>query len=499
MNKKFRILMVIFIILMCIGITHRTFENDTFYMIKLGEYIYNNGIDLLEHYSFINNLSYTYPHWLYDLFLYLIYNTFGYFGVYISNIIFFIILIFSFYYISLRIIKNDFICGFSSLILILLLSSFVSARAQLISLTLFLWEFYFINRLNKSGKKKYMIYLFIICILLANVHATIWPMYFILFLPYLFEYILFYIRNKTNIFNDKIVNCIFSRISVINNCNLKLLLMTFIISLFLGLFSPSKICYTYVFKIMGGSSQLYIDEHLPLVIYKEPAFILFLMLFFVILIISKIKINVGDLCLILGLSFMAISSSRHLMFFYTIALILILKLCGEFIIFIGEKSFDVLVRYICNKYIYITLLFVFSILCFYSYYLNSLDDYISIDDYPVDAVKYIKNNLNYKNIRMYNDYNYGSYLLFNDISVFIDSRSDLYMKQFNPSLKYDVFEDYINIAYNYEEKFDYYGIEYVLEYRNSKLSLILYKDNNYQVLYSDEYFVLFKKGDIYET
>lgn len=499
MNRKFRILILFSIIWLCVVCTSKSFENDTFYVIKLGDYIYHNGIDMLDHYSFINNLSYTYPHWLYDLFLYLIYNAFGYFGVYISNIIFFIILIFSFYYICLKMVKNEFISGFTSLILILILSSFVSARAQIISITLFLWEFYFINKLNNTGKKKYMFYLFIICILLANIHATIWPMFFILFLPYLFEYILFNIRNKIHISRDKIWKCIFSRIDIINNKNFKILIITFIISLFLGIFSPSKICYTYVFKIMGGSSQLYIDEHLPLVIYKEPGFCLFFLLFVFIMIISKLKIDISDLCMILGISFMAISSSRHLIFFYTIALLLILKLCDIFIDSIEDKSFDILIRYICNKYVYVMLLLFISICSIYKFVDNKNESFVPSDEYPVEAVKYIKNNLDYRNIKIFNDYNYGSYLLFNDIPVFIDSRSDLYMKQFNPNLKYDIFNDYINIVYNYEDKFDYYGIEYVLEYRNSKLSLILYKDSNYQVLYSDEYFVLFKKGDIYET
>ena len=68
------------------------------------------------------------------------------------------------------------------------------------------------------------------------------------------------------------------------------------------------------------------------------------------------------------------------------------------------------------------------------------------------------------------------------------------MKQFNPALKYDIFNDYINIVYNYEDKFNYYGIEYVLECKNSELSLILYKDINYKVIYSDYYFTLFERS-----
>ena len=37
------------------------FQNDTFYTIKIGELIFNKGIDMQDHFT-IHNLPYTYPH-----------------------------------------------------------------------------------------------------------------------------------------------------------------------------------------------------------------------------------------------------------------------------------------------------------------------------------------------------------------------------------------------------------------------------------------------------
>ena len=51
----------------------KVLQNDTFYTIKIGELILNNGIDMMDHFSIHSNLAYTYPHWLYDVFIYLIY------------------------------------------------------------------------------------------------------------------------------------------------------------------------------------------------------------------------------------------------------------------------------------------------------------------------------------------------------------------------------------------------------------------------------------------
>ena len=94
-NKKvfFEILAIILIALFCISLTPKTLQNDTFYTIKIGEHIIQNkGIDMKDPFSWHENLSYTYPHWLYDVMIYLIYNIGGMTGIYISTCIFSLIL-----------------------------------------------------------------------------------------------------------------------------------------------------------------------------------------------------------------------------------------------------------------------------------------------------------------------------------------------------------------------------------------------------------------------
>lgn len=60
---KIRFFTVFSIVFLCIGFTIKSFQNDTFYIIKLGADILKNGVDLVDHYCWIANLSYTYPHW----------------------------------------------------------------------------------------------------------------------------------------------------------------------------------------------------------------------------------------------------------------------------------------------------------------------------------------------------------------------------------------------------------------------------------------------------
>ncbi len=146
----------------------------------------------------------------------------------------------------------------------------------------------------------------------------------------------------------------------------------------------------------------------------------------------------------------------------------------------------------------ITLIII--IVCSYGIYSDIKDDeYIKVKDYPVNASNYIleeaeNGNLNLETMKLYNDYNYGSYLLYRGIPVFIDSRADLYSPEFNEGI--NIFSDYMNISNissYYETKFEEYEITHVMMYKNSKLNMIISRDVNYKKLYGDDYFVLYER------
>ena len=94
-------------------------------------------------------------------------------------------------------------------------------------------------------------------------------------------------------------------------------------------------------------------------------------------------------------------------------------------------------------------------------------------------------------------------MLYRGIPVFIDSRADLYTPEFNGIKKEngeyegrDIFTDYLNIssiATYYENKFESYHITHLLIRKNSKLNMLISRDDNYKVLYSDENFILYER------
>ena len=487
-NFKIRFFSVFSIVLLCIACTNKILQNDTFYIIKLGEFISHHGVDMIDHYSWISGLVYTYPHWLYDLFIYVIYFNFGYFGVYVSTVFLFIILILSVYIINLRVNKNELMAIIISIVIIPCLIGFASARAQLITAILFLWEVYFIEKLIDSGKKGYVFLLVLISLLVANLHATIWPFYFILYLPFIGQHIIYkllFLRRNGD-FN-------FKKLDISEIKNFKLLLISFILGIFMGFLTPSKICFTYVFKIMLGDSQSYIVEHAPMVLVNNLPFLIFVLVFLIVLIFSDTKIKLKELFMLCGLIFMSLSSVRHVALFFIIGLLYLSILCNRYLINKHDRTLEILSNILVrNITIYLGLFVVVILISCYKFDENISYDYVSYEEYPVQVVEFIKNNLEVDKIHLYNDYNFGSYLLFNDIPVFVDSRCDLYLKEFN-GLEYSIFDDAMNIIYNYEEKFNFYGVTHVLISKDGLFYKILIKDDDYQVIYEDNSFILFKK------
>ena len=77
--------------------------------------------------------------------------------------------------------------------------------------------------------------------------------------------------------------------------------------------------------------------------------------------------------------------------------------------------------------------------------------------------------------------------MFNNIKCFIDSRADLYTKEYNKDC--EVADDYIKIikcSGNYEELLKKYNIEYLLIPKDSELSQNIFNNKKYEKLFEDK-------------
>lgn len=496
-KKKFILFFILWICIFGAGLVRKSFQNDTFYTIEIGELILENGIDMMDHFSFHENLAYTYPHWLYDVFIYLCYSIGGYVGIHISSVCLLLIVLVLVFKVNRTITDSVVVSAFSTIICALSVSGFATARAQLASFLVFALEVYFIELFLKNGKKRYLVGLLLLSILICNIHLAVWPFYFIVYLPYLAEYVISLIASKMKVKKEnKFVSFLQNKFVLEKNNNIKLLFVTMFLSIFTGLITPlGDTPYTYTINMMMSNAQEYVKEHQMLSWAQSPFTIIIAFETIFLGLISKIKLR--DLFMICGLVLMSIISIRHLSLLALIGTICFARL---FSMFLGSYSFDVdkkIIPFVCKRWVAIISFVVVIIGSAMIANFQLSEDFVNEELYPIEATKYIKENLNIKEIKLFNEYNFGSYLLHHDIPVFIDSRADLYTSEYS-GWENDIFDDFHYMPSNYQEKFEFYGITHVLIYKelNNEVNpfyTMLSKDNNYKTLYEDEYFILYEK------
>jgi hypothetical protein len=110
---------------------------------------------------------------------------------------------------------------------------------------------------------------------------------------------------------------------------------------------------------------------------------------------------------------------------------------------------------------------------------------------PEELADYIVNNMDYKNLKFYNEFEQGSYLAFRDIPIFVDGRVEVYIKEFNGK------EDIIKYYYQDtpEEILNRFEFDYIITYKGKRMYYYL-MENNYEVVYSDQYtYYMFKNKE----
>ena len=503
-NKKkicFEIMSIVLIAIFCISLTPKTLQNDTFYTIKIGEHIIENGgIDMMDPFSWHEGLEYTYPHWLYDVVIYLIYSIGGMQGIYISTCIFSILLGIAIFETNSKLTKNKCLSFVITLGAMYLLKDYIAARAQLVTFILFTIQLYFMEKLVDTSKKRYGIGLIIISILIANLHVAVWPFMFILYLPYIAEYIIAIVEERIAKKYGKEIKEGY-KISVKKRNGTKYLIIIMIICVFTGFLTPlGTTPYTYLIKTMQGNTTQNINEHLPMTLINCEAILCVLIMFVALLIFTDVKIRLTDLFMLGGLIFLMLYSKRQSTMFVIMCSVILNRL-----VYAGLKKDE---KDIDEKLINVSITLFGStvitglvlILSLYFIQPKLKADYIDKKSYPVEMSDFIlqyfeENNIDKNNLRLYNEYNYGSYLLYRGIPVFIDSRCDLYAPEYNGGR--DIFMDFMkssNLDVWFEEIFEKYKINYVILYKNSKMNMIIQNSNleGYELLKEDDNFVFYK-------
>lgn len=462
------LLMVIFIVY----IRNFRLDNDSWFLLNHGKYVFNNGIPYIEPFTIHENLTFVMQQWLSSLIFYICYDIFG-----IKSLLFLVIscnflIVFLSYKLCMLISDNNYkISVIVTVIMDILLGAFyVVSRPQIFTFILILLLFYCLELYIKTNKIKFLFLLPIISLLQINLHASMWWMLYTFMLPYLldgykFKYFQHDVYKKRPILIAMIFMFIFA---------------------FINPYGLDAI--TYLFKSYGVDViNDIVREMQPVnvnLFFGKLVYFSILAIFCINILVGKKEIKIRYFLLFVGTSYLALSSNKGFSYFLLASLFPVAFYLRDKIVLKKEQySFVYKVNFLLG---FIGILFIF--LCTYFFvgvdYENSLDEGIDLL-----LEKFDRNSIN-----LYVGYNQGGYTEFRGIKSYLDPRAEVFLKANNE--KFDIFEEYYQLLYRNIKLNDF-----IKKYNFSHLliteSEIIYDEMNEISNYSLFYEGKISKGEDY--
>jgi hypothetical protein len=461
---------------------------DTGYHIRAGEYIlYTLSIPKYDIFSFLSPPPAWIAHeWLSEVMMNAIYKFFGLTGV----VIFFSLLISIVYYFLFKILqslKSNIIIA-AMVIIFVIISSQMHwlARPHIFSMLLILTWYYLLDtfQYNKRGK---ILYLQIPLMLLwVNMHGG---------------FITGFILNGVYLFGN-MAGLISSTNPNRTICKKKISLLGLITGtcLFVSLINP----YGYkilLFPLKLVSEKFIVDnigEFLSPNFHSLWAipFEAFLLFTLAVSALSKERLNLIELILILLFMHMSLFSARYIPLFGIIAAPIVTKQLKQILETSNGKFFSFLKRKGAsfseidasgNDFIWPAIALLISVLLS-SYGLLKHD--FDADKKPVAASKFIEQEHIKGN--MFNMDEFGDYIIYRnypEYKVFIDGRIDMYgvemLKEYNKVIKFET---------GWEKILEKYQITWIIYDTNSAFSRYLVKKKSWRLIYSDRVANIFLKN-----
>ncbi len=465
----------------------RSLQNDTFFTILLGQDILKNGIRYDEFLTRNTTFTFYNVRWLFDILIATIYNNLGFDGIYLFTVSIASIISLLLYLIISKYTKKPVLAIMLAFISIYVMSSTLTARAQILSNIIFILQFYCSQELLKTNKKRYYVILLILPILLVNIHGSVFPTYFIFYLPIIAEYLI------GTIFTQLAPKL--QRLSFYNYDHYKPLMIIIVISFFEGLINPNGLYpYYMMFATALGYSSKIINEMQPISVKYIIPVALLLTSFFCYP--KKQKANTAFL--ILGITIMTIVSIRSMMYFFTICTLALCDLLAELLDLIHKNTFqDFTPKHITIISVFIIIVIIIG--CTYSIINNYNAPLLNPYFYPTEAIDYLLEEVDLDNEILFNDFNAGSFLEFHGIKTFLDSRAEVFERPINDT---DLLRDFGEAYHNGDTK-DYK--EFLRKYKFTialiKKNSVLYRNckNDIDIpnsaiesLYEDDVFVIYR-------
>lgn len=483
------------IILMGILITGLVYQyrtgvlgNDFWWHVKAGEWIVNNraipkNIDIFSWYAKENGIKWIPQEWLSEVFLYLIYKIFNDFGIFFLSLFSALVMTTLIILRNKNKIKNNILLSIICLIpIIFLFPEFFYGRPQLISYFLFYVTLLCLYKFKQDKSSKLIYFVPVISILWSNFHggsaALTYIICFIFMLSGVFEFSLGKLKGEK-----------------LSKKQLYTYLVVGIVSILAFIINPNGInILVYPFVNMRDSfmQTLIAEWSSPDAKQLYQLFTFFIPLFIagVSLIITEKKIKVVDLLIFMFFGYLSFRSYRFIVLFFIATTFFIFDYFVPRKVNTMKTKLDLVLFYIII--IFFMVINIFSITTMVNTFQKGKLISVAMDQKFVELVKEDSPK------RIFNDYNFGETLIYNNIDTFVDGREDLFagynlrdaialltLKQVNENEKRRTFDP--------EEIIDKYKFDAFLIQADRPLAVYLKsKPEKYKLIMEDNNTIYFK-------
>lgn len=455
-------------------------DGDIWFLLSTGREICNNGFPIKEILTIHKDFDIIVQQWLTDVIFYKLYISIGDIGLKIITCLCSLYMSMMILKTSLKISKNFFISYMSTFLSVFILNqTFFYARPQIFSLCLFITEIYFLESYMEKSNWRFLIPIPIISLMLINFHAAMWPILFVIMVPYIFD-----------LFNVDF------KIIKFQGANKLPFIITFISSFIMGFINPYGIkSMLYFFNSVGVSEiNTLISEMRPLALYEFGYITLILVVIFSICINFRFKngrsiSKIRYILLMLGFGFASFLAMKNLTLFVICAPCTVaycLKEINPIITYNKKLSFS-----FANKMNHDVLIFFIVVLSFISLVFLSTNPYNSNMEKVSNYI--VENYTEKENLKIFTGLNKGSYLEYLGYHPYIDSRVEVFLKKNNH--KEDIFKEYYKLQngfLNYGDFLDKYTFDLILVDKEDTLYYQIDNNKQYKIVYSDDNFKLFE-------
>jgi len=453
-------------------------DNDIWFLLNSGRYVLQHGIPFVEPFTMHQQMSFVMQQWLTDVIYWGIYSKLGAAGLIAVVFLLFGGILLVVYRLTRYLAQGNRVPAVLATFLSgLLLSPYMVTRPIPLTLLILALELYLMERFIGDSNPAYLLALPVLSVLLINLHAAMWPIQFVLLLPYAIDSFRFRCWNIEGQGYSK-----------------RFLFPAIALMLVAGFVNPYGIrAMTYLFRSYGYAEINQVNEMKPANINTALGVLIFgafLLVGAVYLLRRGGKTRLRYVLLTLGTAVLALSSVRSFPLFALCGVFPLAHWLGNLQLPQPKKTIAKGTRTLRAGLGVLVLLGVFALvrLEFGTSAENAMEPAVA------GAVRYLLKQDAPEQMVLYTGYNDGGYAEFMGFHPYLDPRAEVFVEQNNQQR--DIMSEYFSLQTGklyYKDVLNRYGFTHLIVPESDILHTYLPYDTDYRLTYDDGAYAVYQR------